>query len=113
MHANTSWLVVAVFTGIAAFGAAARAQQLPTMDEIVAKWEERQKKVSSARVRWDEEQTRAKGMVSKLELPLRGRGKQAADCPPEDYTFTKPCLVSIDRDKLRYEYEEVNWLSTK
>jgi len=87
----------------------ARGQQPePTVEGIIAKWEERQKKVVSARFRWNEEQTQTKGYVSKLLGP-RLAGDRTGMVPPEGATAVLPMSLSFDHQMMRYELRRKEW----
>jgi hypothetical protein len=87
------------------------AQPKPTMEQILAKWKERQEKVVSARFVCEEEMTRPKGATSKLlvgEVNL----KPGDVFPPQDHTYVTPLYLSFDGEKMRIDYRQLDWRET-
>lgn len=90
----------------------ASAQQVLTVEQILTKWEERQKQVVSARFFCDEEMTRPKGATSYVLKLADSLPKPDAVYPPQDHTYSKPLYLSFDGDKMRLDYEQLDWRET-
>ena len=102
-------ILVAVFAWLV--NSPAFAQPKPAMEQILAKWKERQDKVLSARFVCEEEMTRPKGATSRLLVGEPGV-KPGAVYPPEDHTYVTPLYFSLDGDKMRIDYRQLDWRET-
>jgi hypothetical protein len=74
-------------------------------------WKERQDRVKSGVFTWTETRFQTKGSLSAL-MGQRGNPKGKV-IPPTDFSFEVPSQLSVDGEKLRYEYEDRQWSEDK
>jgi len=76
------------------------------VESVRAAWKERESKVRTARFQWKQIVFTVKGASDdgKEFLMQRNGGKDPGTNPPEDFSYSSDCTLSIDGDRLAFEF---------
>ena len=106
IHHN--FLLAIGLVGLCCASTTVSGQTPPGIDEIFKKWAEREATIRSLRVSWSEDIHYARGFMSRM-FP----GEYKGEVPPEDYDYTRSSVVTLDHEKMRYEYPRRTWSEAK
>ncbi len=98
-RANLTVLVIGL---LCATEARTQPQQAPTIDDIAAKWKQRQDAIKTFRIAWTQTVLYPKGGYSEGYPTSAGKGELV---PTANTTFTEKGLLIVDAEKARYEFE--------
>lgn len=81
------------------------------IDAVRAAWKDREAKVRTARFEWKQTVFTVKGAydAGKELVMERNGGKDPGSNPPEDHSYSSDCILSIDGDRVVYQFTQRNW----
>lgn len=96
------------------FACVALGQEPLRVETVRGAWKEREARVRTARFNWKQTVFAVKGAYDdgKEIVMERNGGKDPGTNPPEDHSYTSNCSLSIDGDRLAFEFSQRDWDST-
>jgi hypothetical protein len=101
------WLFLAASLSVGVAGWTFAQPAMPTVDEILKVWRDRQAKVKSVRFDLDTERTISKGLLNKLIPPRRGESTEPN--PPDDVVIAGSETVSLAVQMTRQSILTQQW----
>jgi hypothetical protein len=98
--------IVAV-AALLVLGGAGVANDPPLIAQVRAAWKERQEKVRTAKFVWKQTVFTAKG--GDFEARTGPDGKFIPAAPPEDHSYSSDCTLTIDGDRVVYQFTRRFW----